>query len=221
MEQSLLIFDLDGTLLDTIEDLGHAVNNAMAKNGLPAHPIPDYYHMVGGGVRNLVKRALPESMKEDETVIDTVLADFFIFYKAAIDRFTKPYPGMTNLLERLQAEGYLMAVASNKFHDGVSALISRFFPGIDFVDVSGNKPEAPLKPSPQIVENIISKCCGPVKAIMIGDSGVDIATARAAGIPVIAVSWGFRKREELSEADFIADDTRQLYDIIKTHSIHV
>lgn len=209
--RTLVIFDLDGTLLDTIEDLGHAVNNSLEKNGLPVHPIEKYYGMVGGGVRNLVKRAVPEKLKEDEAVVDCVLFDFFIFYKASIDTCTKPYPGIPELLEKLQAEGFLLAVASNKFQEGVSALISRFFPGISFTSVLGNRPGAALKPSPLIVDEIIDRCTEPVAAVMVGDSGVDIATAHAAGIPVIAVSWGFRSRAELTDADAIADTATELY----------
>jgi len=217
--RNLLIFDLDGTLLDTIEDLGHAVNAALTRNGLPEHAMSEYYRMVGGGVRNLVRRALPDSYKEDDLTAERVLDDFFVFYRASIDKFTKPYPGIIDLLARLQSEKYLMAVASNKFQDGVSSLIGKFFPETVFISVFGNRPQAPLKPSPQIVEDIMAKCGGPVKAVMIGDSGVDIETAKAAGIPVIAVSWGFRSREELSEADTIVDNAQQLYDAIKNLSI--
>jgi len=213
--RKLCIFDLDGTLLDTIEDLGRAVNAALEKNGLPAHPLSSYCQMVGNGVRNLVRRALPECLKEDCMTLDRTLEDFFVFYRASIDRNTRPYPGIGDLLQRLQSEGFLLAVASNKFQDGVSSLISRFFPDIDFVCVMGGRPDAPLKPSPSVIEGIIGACGQEVSAMIVGDSEVDIATARAAGIPVIAVSWGFRKREELSDADIVVDDTAALYDAIR------
>lgn len=212
--KKLVIFDLDGTLLNTIEDLGHAVNYGLEKNAYPTHPISDYYNMVGGGVRNLVKRALGEGYKEDDPAVDTVLADFFVFYRAAIDRYTRPYPGMVELLQKLQAEGCLLAVASNKFQDGTEALVRRFFPGISFVAILGNRPGAPLKPSPMIVQEIANACNHPVSAVLVGDSGTDIATARAASIPAIAVTWGFRSREELAEADIIVDDASELYKAI-------
>lgn len=214
--QKLVIFDLDGTLLDTIEDLGYAVDGALGKNGLPTHSIDEYYAMVGGGVRNLVKRALPENLKEDESIIDKVLADFFVLYRASIDKHTKPYPGINDLLAKLQSEGYLLAVASNKFHEGVTALISKFFPGINFISVLGNRPGSPLKPSPLIIDEITGQCGEPVSAVIIGDSGIDIDTARAAGLPVIAVSWGFRKRSELTKADVIVDSSSELHEAISS-----
>jgi len=214
VEHNLIIFDLDGTLLDTIEDLGSAVNSALEKNGLPTHAIDEYYLMVGSGVRNLVKRALPDNLKEDDNTLDRVLADFFIFYRGSIDTYTKPYPGIARMLTSLQSEGYLLAVASNKFHDGVTTLISRFFPEIEFVSVLGSRPQCPLKPSPEIVDEIINNCPKGSKAVIIGDSGIDIATALAAGVPVIAVTWGFRTREYLTGADTIVDTAEQLHDAI-------
>lgn len=216
MTGKLVIFDLDGTLLNTIEDLGHAVNGALEKNGFPTHPIGEYCRMVGNGVRNLVRRAMPDPLKEDEGALGPVLEDFFVFYRASIDRFTRPYPGIEQLLQRLQSEGYLLAVASNKFQDGTSALIRNFFPDIGFISVLGSRPDSPLKPDPDIINDIIRTCGKDVDALMVGDSGTDIATARAANIPVIAVSWGFRAREELSEADAIADDADGLYNAINS-----
>jgi len=216
LNYNLVIFDLDGTLLDTIEDLGHAVNDALEKNSLPCHAIGEYYLMVGSGVRNLVKRALPDNLKEDEDTLGRVLADFFVFYRNSIDKYTKPYPGIAEMLRKLQEEGYMLAVASNKFHDGVTALISHFFPDINFVSVLGNRPNCPLKPSPEIVDEIISSCGKKAKAVIVGDSGIDIATALAAGVPVIAVSWGFRSREYLVGADVIVDSADQLYEAIVT-----
>jgi len=215
--KKLIIFDLDGTLLNTVEDLGNGVNKALEKHGFPGHTMDEYRRIVGGGVRNLVTRALPDGAKDDDTV-DKVLADFIVFYQSAISMCTCPYPGIPELLMHLQREGYMMAVASNKFQSGTETLIRTFFPDISFVCVLGSRPQAPLKPSPLIVEECLEAARkssdSDVSAVMVGDSGVDISTASAAGIPIVAVSWGFRKKEELCAAGTIADNSDELYRVL-------
>jgi phosphoglycolate phosphatase len=140
-----------------------------------------------------------------------MLAEFLNYYADHIDVHTKPYPGVPELISTLSAQGYKLAVASNKIQAGAEKLIQKFFPDTDFVAVMGNSPLYPLKPDAALVEYIMDKA-GTDRAhtVMVGDSGTDIQTARNAGIPVIAVSWGFRPRHELTVADFIADDTSQV-----------
>jgi len=207
----LMIFDLDGTLLNTIDDLGTAANHTLAELGLPQHTLDEYRLMVGNGMRKLIMRALPLDKASDDAFIDSTLKQFLEYYAAHIDVYTKPYPGIPELINTLSTDGYLLAVASNKIQAGAERLIERFFPGIPFVAVMGNSPLYPLKPDAAVVEYIMDKAgTDRNSTVMVGDSGTDIQTARNAGIPIIAVSWGFRPRHELTSADYIADSTDAL-----------
>ena len=194
MKYRVVLFDLDGTLLDTIGDLAAAVNHALELRGLPLHTLPDYRRMVGHGVRNLVTQALPATYQEDEAFIDACLADFKSYYSAHIADRTLPYPGMTELLQDLQAKGVQLAIASNKFQSGTEDLIGRLFPGIRFVTVLGNREGYPLKPDPEIVGEVLRRSgCSRETAVMVGDSLTDMKTAANGGIAGIAVNWGYRQ----------------------------
>lgn len=209
--ERLVIFDLDGTLLNTIADLGNAANHTLEELGLPQHTLDEYRLMVGNGMRKLIMRALPDDKAADDAFVDDTLSRFLVYYAQHIDLYTKPYPGIPELIKALYAGGYRLAVASNKIQKGAETLVRKFFPDIDFVAVMGNSPEYPLKPDAALVEYIMQKAgTDRDHTIMVGDSGTDIQTARNAGIPVIAVSWGFRPRNELTSADFIADDVVSL-----------
>ena len=207
----LVIFDLDGTLLNTIDDLGTAANHTLAELGLPQHTLDEYRLMVGNGMRKLIMRALPLDKASDDAFIDSTLKQFLEYYAAHIDVYTKPYPGIPELINTLSNDGYLLAVASNKIQAGAEKLIAEFFPGIPFVAVMGNSPLYPLKPDAAVVEYIMDKAgTDRNSTVMVGDSGTDIQTARNAGIPIIAVSWGFRPRHELTSANQIADSSYAL-----------
>ena len=196
MKYKAVIFDLDGTLLDTIEDLGTAVNFALERRGFPLHSFADYRQKVGHGIRNLVTVSLPFEKQSDEALIDECLADFREYYTGHIDVHTRPYPGMVELVARLDAEGVKMAIASNKFQAGTETLVAEFFPGIQFVAVLGNREGFPLKPDPEIVGEVLRKAgCSRSEAVMIGDSMTDMKTAENGGIDTIAVSWGYRQME--------------------------
>ena len=209
--ERLVIFDLDGTLLNTIADLGNAANHTLEELGLPQHTLDEYRLMVGNGMRKLIMRALPDDKAADDAFVDDTLSRFLVYYAQHIDLYTKPYPGIPEIIKALYAGGYRLAVASNKIQKGAETLVRKFFPDIDFVAVMGNSPEYPLKPDAALVEYIMQKAgTDRNHTIMVGDSGTDIQTARNAGIPVIAVSWGFRPRNELTSADFIADDVVSL-----------
>ena len=198
MKYKLVIFDLDGTLLDTIDDLGAAVNHAMQLRGFPQHTREEYMKMVGHGARNLMQQALPDDHKDDETV-EAAYNDFKAYYTDHIDVHTKPFPGIQNLLTKLHQEGVLLAVASNKFQEGTEHLIKEFFPEIPFVAILGNRPNFPLKPDAEVVGEVLYK--SGVKrdeAVMVGDSDIDIETAANGGIDAIAVSWGYRNMKDLA-----------------------
>ena len=191
-----VIFDLDGTLLNTIEDLGEAVNHALSLHGYPLHSLEEYRGMVGHGVRNLVMQALPKELQADESLIDTCLAQFKDYYTAHIDVHTRPYPGMVEVVQQLHAQGVKLAIASNKFQSGTETLIAEFFPGIPFVAVLGNRPGYPLKPDPEIVGEVLRQAsASPAQTVMVGDSLTDMKTASNGGIRGIAVSWGYRALE--------------------------
>ena len=199
MKHKLVIFDLDGTLLDTLDDLSAAVNHAMQQRGFPQHTRDEYMKMVGHGARNLMRQALPSAHKDDEALIDAVLADFRAYYTAHIDVHTKPFPGIQNLLTKLHQEGVLLAIASNKFQEGTEHLIKEFFPEIPFVAILGNRPNFPLKPDAEVVGEVLRKTgIKREEAVMVGDSDTDMETAANGGIESIAVSWGYRNMKDIA-----------------------
>jgi len=225
--KKLILFDLDGTLLDTLEDLSAAVNHALALRALPLHAVEEYRHMVGHGVRNLVQQALEASLaamtgsdRASDTLVDETLADFKSYYQAHIDVHTRPYPGIPELLADLDSYGVRMAVASNKFQEGTEYLVGRFFPGIPFVSILGNRPGAPLKPSPEIVQEVLRLSgVSPEDALLVGDSPTDIRTAANGGIAALAVSWGYRSAEELS-GNRIVDSVAALRAVLLEGKVH-
>lgn len=199
--KKLIIFDLDGTLLNTIGDLADAVDYVMRSRNLPEHTNAEYRQMVGGGIKRLVERALPEELAKNEQYVEECVAQFRRYYVDNIDRHTIPYDGITELLRKLQANGAMLAVASNKFQHGTEWLVAKFFGDVEFIAIEGNREGAPLKPDPEIIHTILRKAgVERSDAVMVGDSGIDIRTAIAAGIDSIGVSWGFRFAEELYEA---------------------
>ena len=196
MKPRLVIFDLDGTLLDTIDDLKEAVNHAMGLRGFPTFTRDEVMAMVGHGARNLMRQALPVGHKDDGRV-DAAYNDFKTYYITHIDVHTKPFPGIQDLLAKLHQEGMMLAVASNKFQEGTEHLIKEFFPEIPFVAVLGGRPDFPLKPDPEIVSEVLRKAGVEKKdAVVVGDSDTDMETAANGGIMGIAVNWGYRNMRE-------------------------
>lgn len=217
MNNKLIIFDLDGTLLNTIGDLAVACDHMLSLRNLPTHSYEEYCSFVGNGILRLVERALPESLRE-EGYVKAARADFLAYYIDHIDRKTEPYEGITTLVASLQERGYKLAVASNKFQAGTAKLIGRFFPDIEFVEVCGNREGVPLKPDTALVDIILQKAMIPLEScIMVGDSAVDMMTARNASIHSIGVTWGFRSREELCEAkaEYLVDTADELLAVIE------
>ncbi|MDR3653322.1 MAG: HAD family hydrolase [Paludibacter sp.] len=193
----LIIFDLDGTLLDTVADLANSTNFALCKCGFPAHEIATYRFFIGNGINKLFERVLPEGEKTEENILK-VRSYFLDYYGKHNAEFTTPYDGILELLQRLQTAGLKMAVASNKYQQATEKLILNFFPEIKFIAVLGQRENIPTKPDPTIVEDILS-IAGVERSnsLYIGDSGVDMQTAQNAGIEAIGVTWGFRLRTEL------------------------
>ncbi len=217
MKSKLIIFDLDGTLLNTIGDLAEACDHMLALRNLPQHTYEEYCSFVGNGIMRLVERALPEALRTPEYVA-AARKDFVDYYIEHIDLKTIPYEGMVELLNDLQRDGARLAIASNKFQAGTEKLIKKFFPAIDFVEICGNREGVPLKPDTALVDMIIAKAgVEREQCTMVGDSGVDMQTARNASIRSVGVSWGFRSREELEQnspnaiADTVAELRRLLY----------
>lgn len=205
--KQLVIFDLDGTLLNTIADLGTATNHALRVCGYPEHNLASYPKMVGNGITRLIERALPEDERDTETV-ERVREKFKEYYDEHMNDLTGPYPGITDMLRELGKMGVKLAVASNKYQAAVIALIRHYFPDIDWQAIEGQKEGVPTKPDPSIVFEILAKCpTRKSKVLYVGDSGVDMETARRACVDSCGVTWGFRSLKELKDhhADNIVD----------------
>lgn len=214
--KKLAIFDLDGTLLNTIEDLGYAANHALQAHGYPTHSIASYPFFVGNGVRRLIERVLPEDARTEAT-IDRLLVTFKEYYNDHNTDYTKPYEGIPELLSLLSSRGVAIAVASNKYQAATEKLISHFFPTLSFIAVEGQKEGVPVKPDPSIVFEILAKAKTPkADTIYIGDSGVDMETARRACVDSVGVTWGFRPEKELVEnhADTIVNSPGDIAKLI-------
>ena len=214
--KKLIIFDLDGTLINTIADLGACTNYALEKLGYPTHDIESYKFRVGNGINNLFRRSLPEGEKTDENVL-RVRREFIPYYNAHNTDLSRPYPGMVELLEALQTEGILLAVASNKYQEATTKIIGELYPSIRFSAVLGQREGINIKPDPQIVFDIL-QATGVDKAgvLYVGDSGVDMQTGLNAGVETCGVTWGFRPRTELEpfHPQHIVDNVAELRQII-------
>ena len=194
----LVIFDLDGTLLDTIEDINNGVNHALEACGYPKIDIQTCRKLVGHGIKNLLRDALPESMKTEE-IVENMSAHFFPYYNAHMSDYTRPYKGIKEALEKLSSEGIQLAVASNKFQAGTKELVEKFFGDINFVKVLGQREGYPIKPDAGVVFEAMAEIPGIKKdeVLYCGDSDVDMQTGNNAGVRTLAVTWGFRTREQL------------------------
>ena len=212
----LIVFDLDGTLINSVADLASATNYALAYYGLPQHPVDSYRYFVGNGVNILFLRALPESKRTEEWV--SKMREIMLPYYAehCID-LTKPYPKIIDLLQEIELCGIKMAVASNKYQAATTPMVKHFFPTTPFVATLGQREGVPTKPDPTIVEDILKiACVDKSKVLYVGDTAVDMQTGRNSGLTTVGVTWGFRPRAELeSEApDFIVDTVDELRQII-------
>ena len=198
MKKQIVIFDLDGTLLDTLEDLYNSVNYALKLSGFPARSMDEVRLDVGNGIRNLIKRSLPGGTSGD--VFEEMFKLFTQHYAAHCTDLTKTYPGIPELLTELHMHGFQTAVLSNKADFAVQLLIKQFYPD-QFDAVMGEREGIPKKPAPEGIFRILSSLgAEQCEAVYVGDSEVDIQTAANAKLPCICVDWGFRSRETLERA---------------------
>ena len=208
--KKLVIFDLDGTLLNTIADLGNACNHALRELGYSEHALSTYNYMVGNGVRKLVERAEPDA---DPKTVDRLLGIFREYYDEHCMDHTVPYPGIPDMLRTLDSRGVAIAVASNKYQAAAERIVRHYFPDIPFVAIMGQVEGRPTKPDPSIIFSILNEHPTPKNDVLyVGDSGVDMETARRACIESVGVSWGFRPVSELraAYADHIVSSTPDL-----------
>lgn len=203
-----LLFDLDGTLLDTLQDLMDSLNHVLAQFGYPTRTQEETRCFVGNGVSMLIRRAIPEDAE-----LQPVLDAFRAHYQTHCRVRTGPYPGIPEALAELK-ESYPIAVVSNKPDPAAKALCADFFPGIFAL---GESPDCPRKPAPDMVTKAMA-AIGVDRCIYVGDSEVDVATAKNAGVPCLSVTWGFRSEAEIRAAggEFFCNDPRQLPEAIKT-----
>ena len=197
--KKLVIFDLDGTLLNTYEDIAAATNHALAMYGYPTHPTHVIKSFVGNGINKLFERALPEGHKDMDEVLK-IRAAFIPYYNEHGADFTMPFEGIVELLYTLQRLGLKLAVASNKYEQATKALIDTYFPEIEWCAVFGQREGVPTKPDPTIVNEILAAAgiTDKSEVLYVGDSGVDMLTALNAQVDAVGVTWGFRPKLELS-----------------------
>lgn len=206
-----VIFDLDGTLLNSIGDLAAAANYVCRQNRWPEHTEEEIMGMVGHGIPNLVRQFSPADARSTLMVLNTT-SQFNQYYGCHNMELTRPYEGMAELLQQLKAAGAQLAVCSNKADNFSRAIVEHYYPGV-FDLVRGNLNGMPIKPDPTVVREIMWDLdASYLSAMMVGDSSVDIQTGHNAGIKACGVTWGFRSRENLVEAaaDAIADTPAEL-----------
>ena len=211
-----VVFDLDGTLLDTLQDLAAAGNHALTMLGLPTHSEEAYRGMIGHGMRNLVKNMLPESCREDEDLRRQAFSLFTDRYNRHMTHCTRPYPGIPELLAVLKQRGIAMAVLSNKNDAYTKQIIDHFFSGI-FDHVMGMTDKYPLKPQPDSLLALLQSMeVQPAQTLYCGDGDVDVLTAKNADLACCAVLWGFFSEERLrvSGAQYLAATPQELQEII-------
>ena len=215
--KKLVLFDLDGTLINSIDDLADSTNYALQQCGLPLHTVDEYKYFVGNSVDPLIRRALPEEEKENQELFDRVKKIYLSYYAAHSKDKTRPYPGISDLLSRCNKAGVLVAVVSNKPDDITADVVRYYFPQSHFAATMGPKEGIPKKPDPAGVREVLRITGIALEdALYVGDTWVDMQTAQNSGVQSCGVLWGFRTRQELVEnhADFIAANAAELAEII-------
>ena len=217
MKYKAVLFDLDGTLIDTVDDIGDAANRVLSNRGFPMHPISTYYQFIGEGVKVLFTRALPQE-ERNEDLINTCLKEFVEDYRRNYDVKSQLYDGISEMLNALNVRGLKLAILSNKpdpiTKDCVTSLLSNW----DFDVVFGQRDSVPRKPNPQAALEIAEKLSiSPSDFLYLGDTAIDMKTAVSAGMFPVGAAWGFRPLKELKEngARVIIDKPIQLLDLIK------
>lgn len=212
----LIVFDLDGTLLNSLEDLADSANWVLEQHGFPTHPVDAYRYFVGDGVRKLIERILPQE-ERTEARIEQCRQEFVAYYKVHMEDKTSVYEGITELLVELKNRGLKIAVATNKVHIAVKPLMEKYFPEIRFDSMIGQREGVPVKPAPQIMFDILREIgCEPSEALHVGDTATDMQLAHNAGVTPVGVLWGYRPLEELQEAGakFIIEKPEELLRLV-------
>ena len=211
-----IVFDLDGTLLNTIDDLAIACNFALESLGFPSRNLDEVRSYVGNGVPKLLERALPTGVEIDDTLRRSLLEKFNEYYFAHCKDFTHEYEGISELVETLKSKNKLLMVLTNKIEFAAKIIIEHYFPNA-FVVIAGDNPEWSLKPNPKRLLAIISEIgVSSEEVILIGDSDTDVKTAINGNCTGIAVSWGYRSREVLQEsaAEYIVDSVGEILELL-------
>jgi phosphoglycolate phosphatase len=213
MKYKAVVFDLDGTLLDTLDDLADSMNEVLEAENMPTHPVDSYRTFVGDGVVELVRRALPEDHRRDEELVAHMVNRMRDVYSRRWDAKTKPYDGVDELLDGMEKMGIGKAVLSNKPHDFTRLCVSKLLPGRDFDVVLGVSETVPPKPDATGLRQITEQLkLTPRDFLYLGDTNTDMTTAVAAGMFPVGAGWGFRSREELlgNGAAVVCDDPREV-----------
>lgn len=194
----LVIFDLDGTLLNTLDDLADSCNYILQKYDYPTHPVEAYKYFVGDGIRKLIERAIPDEVLHKQELVYSIESDFLAYYTLhKIDK-TAPYKGIIPVLNQLQSKNIQIAVASNKIHSEIAPMLTYYFPSIKFAAALGQQEGVPTKPNPNVVYEILAQTKIEKEDVLyVGDTAVDMKTGKSAGIYTIGVLWGFRTEKEL------------------------
>ena len=208
-----IIFDLDGTLLNTLEDLMISTNYALTEFDFPTHSLEDIRKFVGNGVKKLIERAVPPDCSQE--VMERCLEVFKEHYSKNMYNHTKPYDSILEILKKLQDKGLKIGVVSNKFDSAVKELCKKYFPNL--VDIAiGQSDDVPKKPAPNGVFKAMKELCAETSlTIYVGDSEVDVQTAKNSNLPCIGVLWGFRNRKDLAGADYIIDNPCDILKIVE------
>ncbi len=195
------IFDLDGTLLNTLDDIAGSMNRVLVRHGLTAHPVDKYRYFVGDGASVLVKRVVPPRYRQDQVFLAKCLKDFLADYADNWDKNARLYPGIAEMLDGLAAKGFLLGVLSNKPHDFTKLCVEKFLSKWNFQAVLGERPGIRRKPAPDGAFEIATHFgVIPDKCIYLGDTSIDMKTAIRAGMMPIGVLWGFRPGKELLDS---------------------
>ena len=216
MQYKAAIFDLDGTLVDSLEDIADSVNETLSAHGFPVHPLRSYLHFVGNGSRTLIQRALPQD-KASEALVDEILAEYKERYGQNILHKTRPYDGIMDMLGALRRQGIPMGICTNKHQSAAADIVGGLFPEGMFREVIGDQPGLPRKPDPSKALRMAKHFgAAPEEIAYFGDSNVDMETATRAGFLPIGVLWGFRSKEELIEggAKVILSHPMEIFDKI-------
>lgn len=220
--KKLVIFDLDGTLLNTIGDLAYAANSALNLLGYPPHTTEEYKLFAGNGVNKLLERSLPVEARSEEVLLK-FKKEFILCYDKHNTDFTAPYPGISKLLQDLQQANIMLAVTSNKYQVATEKTIKYYFENIKFAAVYGARENTPIKPDPTVVYDVLeqTKISDKSKVLYVGDSCVDMQTALNAGIDSCGVTWGFRSRTELEQFNpqYLVEKAEDILEIVKNNSL--